>query len=186
MSFKTTIKDIFESLARFFSVKLHRRFCYLALIFLVALMEFFISGLVRRTFVFYSALEGEVTVEDRMLHRSYSRETDIRRYLDEVLLGPVSPDLDPLFPKETRLRSLLYRDGVVYADFTADAALPAERGDVFRGFLTLNQGIRRNFSVVKDVKLFIGGVEIFFTEFPRFFADSADIIDKTGQRALTN
>jgi hypothetical protein len=186
MSFKTRIKDILEVLVRFFSVKFNRRLSCLILIALIALLEFLVSGLVRRTFVFYSALEGELTVEDRMLYRSYSRETDIRRYVEEVLLGPVSPDLDPLFPKETRLRSFLYRDGVVYADFTGDAALPAERGDVFRGFLTLNQGIRRNFAIVKDVKLFIGGNEIFFNEFSRFFADLADNTGKTGQRALTN
>jgi hypothetical protein len=186
MSFRTAAKDAFEALARFFSVKLNRRLSYLVLISLIALAEFLVSGMVRRTLVFYSALEGDVAVEDRMLHRSYSGETDIRRYVEEVLLGPVSPDLDPLFPRETRLGSLLYRNGVVYADFSTDAVLPVEGGDVFRSFLTLNESIRRNFSAVKEVKLFIGGNEIFFTEFARFFADSADNTGKTGQRALTN
>jgi hypothetical protein len=186
MSFGTSIKNVFEALARFFGVKLNRRFSYLVLIGLAALGEFLVSGMTRRTFVFYSSLEGEAAVEARMLRRSHSGETDIRRYAEEALLGPVSPGLDPLFPRETRLRSLLYREGVVYADFTADAALPAGPAGVFRGFLTLNQGIRRNFSTVKDVKLFIGGNEIFFTEFSRFFADSADNTGKTGQKALTN
>jgi hypothetical protein len=186
MSSGTAVKKFFEALGRFFSVKLNRRFTYLILIGLVALVEFLVSGMVRRTFVFYSSLEGDAAVEDRMLHRSSSGETDIRRYVEEVLLGPVSPGLDPLFPRETRLRSLLYREGIVYADVTTDAALSAGPGGTFRGFLTLNQGIRRNFPAVKDVKLFIGGNEIFFTEFSRFFADSADNTDKTGQKALTN
>jgi hypothetical protein len=181
MSFNTAAKSVFQGLAGFFSEKLNRRLFFLILIALAALTEFLVTGLVRRTFVFYSALEGEVAVEDRMLHRSYSSETDIRRYVEEVLLGPVSPDLDPLFPRETRLNSLLYRDGVVYADLTADAALPAERGDVFQGFLTLNEGIRRNFAAVTDVRLFIGGAEVFFTEFSRFFAEPADNTSKTGQ-----
>ncbi|MDR2101991.1 MAG: GerMN domain-containing protein [Treponema sp.] len=119
------------------------------------------SGLVRRTFVFYSSIDGTTTVEERMLPHSPSREIDIRRYVEEALLGPVSPDSASLFPQETRLRSLLYRDGVVYADLSEAAVLPSpEGGDVFRNLYTLEAGIRRNFSFVRDIKLFIAGHEV--------------------------
>jgi hypothetical protein len=171
---KAVLKNICNALVRLFSVKLNRWLCCLVLLVLFALLEFLVSGLVRRTFVFYSVIEDTAVVEDRMVRRSSSRETDIRRYVDEVLLGPVSPDLALLFPRETRLRSLMYREGTVYADLSGEAALFPEGGDVFRSCLTLNQGIRRNFSSVKDVKLFIGGNEIFFNEFQGIFADSAD------------
>jgi len=161
--------------SRFFSRKRNRRIIYLLLIGLFALGDFLYTGLIRRTIVFYSSLEGNTVVEDRMLHRSGDRETDIRRYLDEVLLGPVSPDSAPLFPKETRLHAFMYRDAVVYADLSESAALPqAEMGDVYRGLLTLNEGIRRNFSYVRNVKLFIGGNEVFFEEFRGIFTDLAD------------
>ena len=110
-----------------------------------------------------------------MLRRSGDRETDIHRYVDEVLLGPVLPNLEPLFPRGTRLESFMYRDSVVYADLSEPAALPLPGGrDVFLSLLTLNEGIRRNFSWVKDVKIFIGGNEVFFEEFRVFFANSAD------------
>ncbi|MDR1565878.1 MAG: GerMN domain-containing protein [Treponema sp.] len=168
------LKDAGNALMRFFSVKLNRRVSYLAAIALIALLEFLISGLVRRTFVFYSILEGSAVVEDRMVRRSFSKETDIRRYVEEALLGPVSPDSAPLFPRETRLRSFMYREGTAYADLSEEAALPPEGGDVFRSCLTLNEGLRRNFPSLKDVKLFIGGNEIFFNEFRGIFADPAD------------
>ena len=168
------IEDFFSSLGMFFSSKKNRRLTYLVVIILFALGDFLFSGLVRRTFVSYSIIEGSTVVEDRMLHRSSDHETDIRRYIDEVLLGPVSPDLAPLFSKETRLHAFMYRDGVIYADLSETAALPEERGDVFRSLLTINEGIRRNFSNVKDVKLFIGGNEVFFEEFRGIFADPAD------------
>jgi len=178
----------------FLSKKINRRFLYLVLIGLVALGDFWFSGLVRRTFVFYSYLKGTTVVEDRLLHRSRDREIDIRRYVEEALLGPVSPNSAPLFPRETRLNSFMYREGVVYADLTDSAALPIldsgpesgdpkaipdqgspARGDaVFRSLLTLDEGIRRNFSYVKDVRLFIGGNEVFFEEFRGIFAESAD------------
>ena len=170
------LKTPLSHLSLFFGKKKNRRLMYLVLIGLFAFGEFIYLGLVRRTIVFYSSIEeGKVIVEDRMLRRSGDRETDIRRYVDEVLLGPSFPDLDPLFPRETRINSLMYRDAVVYLDLSEAAALPLERrGDVFRSLITLNEGLRRNFSFIRDVRLFIGGNEVFFEEFQRIFADSAD------------
>ena len=171
----TVMKGILSSLSRFLSKKKNRRLLCIVAISLFALGEFFFSGLVRRTFLFYSNMDRSVVVEDRMLRRSPIRETDIRRYVDEVLLGPVTPDLAPLFPKETRLNSFMYRGSVVYADLSESAALPLSEGDdVFRGLLTLNEGIRRNFPFVRDVRLFIGGNEAFFKDFSRIFVNPAD------------
>jgi len=183
------LKAGLKALVRFFYVKRNRYLFFLILVSILALADYFILGLVRRTFVFYSLLDGATIVEDRMFHGSASRETDIRRYVEEVLLGPVSPDAALLFPRETRLVSLMYRSGTVFADFSMNSALPeifpSEEG-VFLSFLTLNEGIRRNFSYIKDVKLFIGGNEIFFNDFRVIFADPADNTNKTGQKALTN
>jgi hypothetical protein len=164
------LKDALAGLASFFGDQSRRRLVFLGLLGLFALGDFLISGLARRTFVFYSMNDGTMSVEDRLLKRSPSRELDIGRYVAEALLGPVSPDLAPLFPQETRLRSLLYRDEVVYADLSEDAALPPpEGGDVFRGFLALNEGIRRNFPFVKDVRFFINGKAAYFEDFYHIF-----------------
>jgi hypothetical protein len=180
------VKDALNSLFRFFGKKRNRRLCGLVLIGIFALAEFLASGLARRTFVFYSNIEGAEMVENRMLRRSPSRETDIERYVDEVLLGPASPDSAPLFPKETRLVSFMYREGVVYADLSEPALFPPEGGDLFRNLLTLNKGIRRNFSFIKGVKIFIGGNEVFFNEFRAIFKESADNLIKPAGKALTN
>jgi len=76
----------------------------------------------------------------------------------EALLGPVSPGSLPLFPGETRLLSLLYRDGTVYADLSEEAVLPPpEGGEVYNNFKTLHAGIKRNFSFVNEVRFFIAG-----------------------------
>ena len=168
-----------SAMGKFLSKARTRRLTYLVIICLVALGEFLLSGLVRRTFVFYSSLEGKTVVEDRMLRRSSDRETDIRRYVEEVLLGPSFPNLDPLFYRGTKLNSFMYRESVVYADLSETAALPIEGSwNVFRSLLTLNEGIRRNFPIVQDVRIFIGGNEVFFNEFLGIFAKSADN-DKT-------
>ena len=138
----------------------------LAILSAVAFFDFYTSGLARRTYVFYAIDDGAIAVENRMLKRAASREVDITRYVEDAVLGPVSLNSLPLFPKETRLGSLLYRDGVVYANFSEDTALPpVEGGEVFQNLKTLHSGIQRNFPFVRDVRFFIAGKAAYATEF---------------------
>jgi len=157
---------VIRSTVNFLSSGVKRTLLFIGLLALTAFVEFYILGLARRTFVFYTINDGVVVVEDRMLKHSSSREVDITRYTEEALLGPVSPDLLPLFPRGTRLKSLLYRDGVVFADFSQDAALPpVEGGKTLDNFRTFYAGILRNFSYVKDVRFFIEGTAAYIDEF---------------------
>jgi hypothetical protein len=161
-----SVKDFFFSIGRFFGAKSRRRLLFLILIGLFALWDFRVLGFVRRTFVFYSVADWSIIVEDRMLRRGESREEDMIRYVEEFLLGPVSPDLVPLFPKETRLQSFLYRDGVAYVDLSEAALFPTPEqiaagpgapAGIFGNFETLYRGIRRNFPYAREVRLFVDG-----------------------------
>jgi hypothetical protein len=157
------INNCFRAIADFFSSTVKRRLFFIAVLALLALTEFLVLGLARRTFIFYTIDDGNIVVEDRMLKHSKSREGDIIRYTEEMLLGPAAPDLLPLFPRDTRLKSLLYRDGVVFVDFSADAALPPlEGGKTINNFRTFYAGILRNFPYVKDVSFFIDGNAVSF------------------------
>jgi len=136
----------------------------LAVLGVVALVDYYNLGLSRRTFVFYSIDDGEMAVEDRMLRHSKLKEENIFRYTEETIQGPVSPNLSPLFPYETRLKSLMLRDRTVYADFTESAALrlpdrlvKGEGRDVLDNFRTLYDSILRNFPYVSDIWFFIEG-----------------------------
>lgn len=163
--FKSSINAVFRFTAEFMAVKTKRYAFLLVVLSCIALTEFLYLGLARRTFIFYTVEGGSLVVEDRMLKRAgvmRASETDIIRYTEETLLGPVSPDLMPLFRRETRLNSLLFRDGIVYADFSEDAALPPEGETVLNSFRTLRGGIIRNFSSVKDVRFFIEGQAAFY------------------------
>jgi hypothetical protein len=148
-----------------------RRLSYLILLGFFAFFDTSRQDLSRRTFEFYTFDQGKALVEDRMLPRSASREENITRYVEEALLGPVSLEAAPLFVRGTRLRTLIFRDGTVYGDLSQSAALPIPeaKADVFTGMCALNQGIRRNFPFVADVRLFIEGNEAFFVEFANIF-----------------
>jgi len=160
------LNTILRSISYFLSSAVRRRLAWIGILCLVTLSEFLFFSLARRTFVFYTIDGGAIVVEDRMLKPSKSKEGDIIRYLEEMLLGPVSPELLPLFPTGTRLNSLLYRNGVVYVDFSEDAVFPPpEGGSTLNNFMTLHTSILRNFSYVKDVCFFIEGNPVYVEEF---------------------
>ncbi|MDR0322027.1 MAG: GerMN domain-containing protein [Treponema sp.] len=159
------LNDFFNSIAGFLTSKVKRSLLLIVILAAVAITEFFILGLARKTFVFYT-IDNVVTVEDRMIKHAPSKEVDIIRYTEEMLLGPVAQDLLPLFPRETRLKSLLYRNGVVYIDFSGSAAMPPiEGGQTLGNFRTFYEGILRNFPYVKDVRFFIDGTAVFSGKF---------------------
>ena len=147
-----------------------RRLAYLILLTIFAFVEMGRSGRSRRTFEFFIFDNDSSVIEDRMLHKTASMENDIKSYVEELVLGPVSQDFVPLVTKGTQLRSFMYRDKTVYADFSKEAALPVHGGKpLYESFLALNEGIRRNFKGVSDVKLFVNGNEVFFGEFSKIF-----------------
>jgi hypothetical protein len=176
-------KAFLGACARFFASKSRHRLALLAALGLAALVEFLVSGLARRTFVFYTIDGGVLTVEDRMLKRGRSKELELTRYVEEAVLGPVSPGLLALFPSGTRLRSLLFREGVVYLDFSEEAALSPNGEGHFRDFYTLYSGIKRNFPFVNDVRFFIEGRAAYYEEFLQIFTEENE---KIGLRLLTN
>jgi hypothetical protein len=170
--------------SRFRAYKTRLLLGFLGILILAALIEFLVLGLARRTFLFYTVDSGSVSVEERMLHVSSrslkdfgrspissSRELDLIRYVEEALLGPASPNSLPLFPKETRLVSLLYRNGVVYVDLSEEAVLPPLESavlpdmEVFTNLETLYFGIKRNFPFVRDLRFFIAGKAAFEGKF---------------------
>jgi hypothetical protein len=174
-----SVKDIFYSIGGFFRAKTVQRLVLLLLISLFALWNYLVLGFVRRTFVFYSVADWSIIVEDRMLRRSGSREDDMIRYVEEFLLGPVTPDLAPLFPRETRLKSLLYRGDVAYVDLSGSALFPTpeqavREAGVFGSFETLYRGIRRNFPYLRGVRLFVDGNAAFTGEFD---LETGEILD---------
>ncbi|MDR0568021.1 MAG: GerMN domain-containing protein [Spirochaetaceae bacterium] len=139
------------------------RLALLAGLGMFAVYELMSLPVERRTFVFYGIGTGKAVVEERMLPRYPEAEQEITRYVEEVLLGPVLPKTAPLFCRDTALRSLLYRNGAVYADLSEYAVLPPvedeplQEGGLDRRLQTLAEGIRRNFPAVREIKLFING-----------------------------
>ncbi|MDR2446228.1 MAG: GerMN domain-containing protein [Treponema sp.] len=165
------IPPTFSTVIRFFTGKRMRRLLYLVILGAAALKNAADSDTIRRTFVFYNMKNYAPQAEEHMLLRSRSEEASLTRYVEETLFGPRNPESAPLFPRETKLLSLFYRDGVVYIDLSEVAALPVVTGNVRavpmeggveRGFSTLRESLARNFPFIKEIKFFIEGHSIDF------------------------
>ncbi|MDR2803155.1 MAG: hypothetical protein LBB22_02560 [Treponema sp.] len=154
------ICTIIAKIRRFFTKKRNLAIAGLLLLCLIAFADYIMSGLTRRTLVFHSADNGQELVEERMIARTGSRETDIIRYVEEVILGTLSLETEPLLNRDAKLEALLLRDDTVYLNMSEEAAIPPAVGRVTDKLETLREGIRRNFPFVTNVRVFIEGNEI--------------------------
>lgn len=127
------------------------------------------SGIgVRRVFIFERAElrstgKARLAMEARFLPRE-SVQGGIKDYVDDLLLGPIEHGLNPLFAPGTRAESCFLRGGVLYLDLS-DALLNVTRhsSSIEIGISLLKKNILRNFSDVKEVCVFVGGIEADFT-----------------------
>ena len=75
--------------------------------------------------VFYFPKDQVMTAsgESRRIPRHESQEENIREYVQEWMLGPQVLENDRLFPRGTRLNTILLRDGALYLDFNFEILL---------------------------------------------------------------
>ena len=74
----------------------------------------------RRIFLFEQQNKENLTAEIRYLKKTAAKD-DIKNYVDELLLGPITPQCRPLFPYGTHVKSLFLRDGVLYVNLSEEA-----------------------------------------------------------------
>ncbi|GHV83276.1 hypothetical protein AGMMS50212_06160 [Spirochaetia bacterium] len=154
---------IWQKIPAFIKKIKYFRLTLLAALCVIALIDFLVSGWARRTAVFFDLKSGKEVVEERLLSRTHSREMDITRYVEEIVLGPSSMENAPLLNKDSALNSVLLRDNTVYLGLSQEAAIHAEEGvELKTGFKTIEECLKRNFPFVKNIRIFIDGNEIFF------------------------
>jgi hypothetical protein len=132
----------------------------LVLLCAIALADYLTADFTRRTFLFKSMDTRQDNIEERMIMLTGSRETDISRYVEEVILGPLSPESIPLIDRNARLDALLLRENVVYIDLSEEAVIPVAEYSLLDDFEVLRGEIMRNFPFVAEVRIFIAGNEV--------------------------
>jgi len=107
---------------------------------------------------FPDARTGKTVGEVRYVPRKWGTEKKAESVLAEILLGPERLTSLPIVSKDTRIRTVMYRGGVLYADIGPEFLLEGKPGQNFRKDLaTINRLLKRNLVMVKRVELLVGG-----------------------------
>ncbi len=88
-----------------------------------------------------------------------ARETEIAYVLRELVLGPTRLQYGRALPRATRIRSVIYRDGRLYVDFSAAVVL--EAGSVGVDFAEMLSGVRKtleyNYPMIEEIVFTVAG-----------------------------
>lgn len=134
----------------------------LALVVSVSLYLFFYPGL-RRTFIYEPVNGGDLVFEVRYLPAN-SPQGDLKLYVDELLLGSMTPSCRMLFPAGTKANACFVKGNVLYLDLSEEALQiksNAEVTDFTVAAEILRKNIFTNFKNVNIIKLYVGENEVY-------------------------
>jgi hypothetical protein len=136
----------------------------LILVLSVLFFAIFRGDLNRRVIFFPDAITHKLVGEERFIKGKPSTLENVKSLVAEILLGPSGPDLLRIFPKETKLISILAKGQDVYINLSEDILFNTDRiplkFDVM--FLACNNTLRFNFSGLAGIHYFIHGEELNF------------------------
>ena len=100
----------------------------------------------------------EKIVEETRILPKDAPQGELNFYVDELLLGPATPRLRPLFSLGTSAEYCFVKNSVLYVGLTRDAVLQmGDSADIKTGVKLFKDNIKENFKDIKEIQLFIDG-----------------------------
>ncbi len=107
---------------------------------------------------FPDARTGKAVGEVRYVPRKWGTEKKAESVLEEILLGPELLTSLPIVSRDTRIRTVMYRGGVLYADIGPEFLLEGKPGQDFRKDIeAISRLLKRNLLMARRVVLLVGG-----------------------------
>lgn len=132
--------------------------------FILSFVSIFIWGNPLTKNIIYESMDSKkLQVEKRYIPSSV--ENKLTWYVNELILGPFSERNKLLFPHGTKVLSCFVSEGVLYLDLSEEALLQAGiSSETKTGCELLVKNIKRNFSNIKQVNVFMMGNEVYKTD----------------------
>lgn len=112
---------------------------------------------VRRTFIFPSVDNGQFIIEYRNLNKE-PVQGDVNLFIDELLLGSTIERTKSLFTPGTKVLSCFQRGEVLYLNLSSDLLNMGEDViEIKEGMDLLEKNIKKNFSKIHEVLIFVNG-----------------------------
>lgn len=155
------LSSISRQSKHFFSIPANRSLTVLAVLLVIALLDFYLVPQKRFLFSFYSVKNHRINVETRYFIPGKTKEDRVQHYAEEYLLGPSVIESLPLFPVDAQVETIMIRNNYAYINLSEAAALPIPGEVPFqkRSKLFVDM-IRRNFPSIQGISLFIAGNEL--------------------------
>lgn len=129
--------------------------------FLLSLLGWVLGDPSAETVLYFPRSSGHgLAGELRGVPRTWGREARARVIAEDYLLGPASAELSPVFDRATRLKSCLYREGVLYIDLAEEAALVGSRS-LELGIEALAASVRGAMPGRMRIVVAVGGLQVY-------------------------
>ncbi len=116
-----------------------------------------------KNMIFESMDSKKLQIEKR--HIPSGVENKLNWYVNELILGPLSERNKLLFPHGTKVLSCFVSNDVLYLDLSEEALLQTGiSSETKTGYELLIKNIKRNFSNIKQVNVFMMGNEVYKTD----------------------
>ena len=116
----------------------------------------------RTVFFFTQGKKTDVQAEIRYLPLKKNTSERFTLFLDELLLGPIQPDLLPLYPTSVRPVRAFLRGNEAFIDLSSEAEDYLEIGVSPRlAYEIFKKNVCTNFRNVDKINLYIGGREVY-------------------------
>lgn len=101
---------------------------------------------------------GGLVTEIRYLADGKNKESDIKVYVQELLLGPQNHRGMNLLTPGTKINNIFVREDVLYVDFAESALLPGMNTvDNLLGLPLIEKNVFTNFKNIDTIVLYING-----------------------------
>ena len=130
----------------------------LIITFAISLICFFSNGYsYRKTFLF-EGLDKDCLFAENRFFPSVKNVDKVELYVSELVLGPVGNRYKNLFEPGTKVNSCFVKNHVLYVDLSSQALFASKNtSELSKAVPLFRKNIKKNFSSIKDVKLFIDG-----------------------------
>jgi len=135
---------------------------FLFVVFTLILTAFIQPRADRRIFFFPDEQTGRIRTEVRYLPSARTRDEAFVRYVNELLLGPISPRMLALYNRPAIAQSMFVRGHNAYIVLPSDVILPREdTADHFIAYTLFKKNVFTNFRNIARIYLYIEGNEVY-------------------------
>lgn len=133
-----------------------------AIVCVLVLSILFVPRTQRSVFFFPDAKDSSPVLEVRYLPRAKTNEARVRRYVSELLLGPITPGVSPVFPKKTAIVDCLVRDDAAYINLSPEVLEGGSGMSDYRATTELfKKNVCTNFRSIDRIYLYFDGIEVY-------------------------